>query len=336
MPESRLAGTMHAVAQAWRRIQGAGRAERHSLLADAEWEDISAALAQARQIPGQFAAARQRNAGAGQSPLRGRGLDYAQSRAYQPGDDTRAMHWSLLARTGRPYVREYEEEHASPWHALVDVHGSMLFGTRTRTKATQAARTATLAAGLQAALSPQSCLSLSLWSRAGMQARDFGCGLSAVRNVAHWLGQQSHSPPELPAADAEESLLALRGWARRLALHRPAPTRIVICSDFAWLDEVARSALWPLAAKAQMLCLRVLDPVEVDLPDLGTSAFVDAKTASEGGLQAGVQVRQSFARRARQREARALAELRGLQARVAQVLTPEPAASLCARLLELL
>jgi uncharacterized protein (DUF58 family) len=336
MPESTPVGALQVLAHAWRRSARVRRGESRSLLTNGDWEELATALARAPQDSMQAAAARRRHAGDGRSPLRGQGLAYAQSRVYQPGDDMRAMHWSLLARTGRPYVREYEEEHAAPWHALVDVHGGMLFGTRTRTKATQAARAAVLAAGLQAALSAPSSLSLSLWSERAVQTRDFGCGYPAVRRAAHWLGQASIAPPDLPVAGAEESLQALRGWAQRLARHRPAPTRIVICSDFAWLDDAARSALWPLVARAQLACLRVLDPVEVELPALPPSAFVDAETAGEVWLESGAQQREAFARLARQRAERTLAALRGLRARVAQVLAPDAAAPVRGALLELL
>ncbi len=332
-PGSLFSGGLHALARAWRGVHAGRRGEARSLLGADDWEEIAAAL---RQRPGRVAAARLRHPGAGNSPLRGRGLDYAQSRAYQAGDDMRAMHWPLLARTGRPYVREYEEDHAAPWHALVDAHGGMLFGTRMRTKAEQAARAATLAAGLQALASPQSSVSLAIWSEQGVQARDFGRGGAATRSMAQWLMQQRIAPLDVAAAAAEPSLPALQGWARRLARHRPTPARIVVCSDFAWLDDAARLALWPLVAKSQLLCLHVLDPVEVALPDLADALFVDAHSGGEGWLESGPHVRQAFARLAEQRRARLTADLRGLRAGVAQLHTPATAVELSRRLRDLL
>ena len=326
MPEATLAAGLRALARPWRR-------QRHdSLLAAADWEELGQALARRRVGPGPAAPARQRNPGEGPSPLRGRGLDYAQSRAYQSGDDLRAMHWSLLARTGRPYVRVYEEEHAAPWHVLVDAHASMLFGTRVRTKATQAARAAVLAAGLQAALSPQSRLGCSLWSPQGLRARDFGTGFAAVRRIAQWLMQQRIEPPPAPAAPAVESLRDLRAWARRLALHRPVPTRLLVCSDLAWLDAAARSALWPLAARAELHALRIVDAVELALPELPAAHFLDAASGRAGWLEGGAGMRQEFARAAERRRRQQAVELRALRAAVAQAGAADTASELGAAL----
>lgn len=336
MAEAVHADRLRAVARAWRRLHGAGRDAPAGLLDGVDREEISRALAGRLPGPGAALAARRRDPGEGPSALRGRGLDYAQSRAYQAGDDMRAMHWSLLARTGRPYVREFEEEHAAPWHVLVDAHGSMLFGTRLRTKAAQAARVALLAAGLQARMSPRSRLSASLWSADGLRAHEFGCGAAALARMADWLMRQRIEPPRLPHAPASKSLRELQAWARRLALHRPAPTRLVLCSDFAWLDAAACGALWPLAARARLLALHIVDPVELELPALPASPFVDAAGAGEGWLEPGAGPRQQFRRAGEQRREQLHEQLRGLRAARLQLATTQAAAPLRGRLLELL
>lgn len=330
MPESTLAASLLALARPWRRVGHA------SLLAAGDWQEIGGALASRPAAPWPAAPARRRDPGEGRSTLRGRGLDYAQSRAYQRGDDLRAMHWALLARTGRPYVRVYEEEHAAPWHVLVDAHGGMLFGTRVRTKATQAARAAVLAAGLQAALFPQSRLGCSLWSQQGLHARDFGAGFAAVRGIAQWLMQQRIEPPPTPGAPSGESLRDLQGWTRRVALHRPPPTRLLLCSDLAWLDAGARSALWPLAARAQLQALRIVDAVELELPVLPGAHFLDAASGRAGWLEGAAVARQEFARAAAHRREQQAAELRALRAGLAQVGTAADAGELRSALAGLL
>ena len=336
MADATPAASLRVVARAWRRLHPARRDAPAALLDHADWQDISLALAGRACRPGQALPARRRNPGEGRSVLRGRGLDYVQSRAYQPGDDMRAMHWSLLARTGRPYVREYEEEHAAPWHVLVDAHGSMLFGTRVRTKAAQAARVALLAAGLQAQLSPRSRLSASLWSQQGLQAHDFGCGAAALPRMANWLMRQQVEAPDTPVAPAGKSRQELHAWARRLALHRPVPTRVVLCSDFTWLDHAARGALWPLAAQSRLLALHIVDPVELELPELPGARFLDAAGACEGWLEPGAGSREAFRRAGEQRREQLHEQLRGLRARVAQLAAAQAAEPSRAQLLELL
>ncbi len=80
------------------------------------------------------------------SRLYGRGMDYAESRAYQPGDDVRRLDWRLTARSGRLHTKLFQEEREGQLLILLDQHASMRFGTRARFKSVQAARAASLAA----------------------------------------------------------------------------------------------------------------------------------------------------------------------------------------------
>jgi uncharacterized protein (DUF58 family) len=80
------------------------------------------------------------------SRLRGRGVDYAESRNYQPGDDIRQMDWRVTARTGRPHTKLFQEERERNVLLVVSHNASMQFGTRVRFKSVQAARCAALIA----------------------------------------------------------------------------------------------------------------------------------------------------------------------------------------------
>src|SRR5215472_11552904 len=80
------------------------------------------------------------------SRLRGRGVDYAESRNYQPGDDIRQMDWRVTARTGRPHTKLFQEERERNVLLVVSHNPSMHFGTRVRFKSVQAARCAALLA----------------------------------------------------------------------------------------------------------------------------------------------------------------------------------------------
>ena len=48
------------------------------------------------------------------SPFKGRGMDYEESRRYQPGDDRRNLDWRVMARTGKPYTKLFREERERP------------------------------------------------------------------------------------------------------------------------------------------------------------------------------------------------------------------------------
>ncbi len=77
-----------------------------------------------------------RNVFAGQyhSAFRGRGMSFAEVRDYQPGDDVRDIDWNVTARFGHPYVKVFEEERELTVVLLIDVSGSLFFGTQRQSK----------------------------------------------------------------------------------------------------------------------------------------------------------------------------------------------------------
>ncbi len=96
-------------------------------------------------------AARAQLAGGHASHFRGRGMDYQESRIYQPGDDIRSMDWRVTARTGRPHTKLYQEERERPVVLCVDLNPGMFFASRGALKSVVAARAASLIAWAAAA-----------------------------------------------------------------------------------------------------------------------------------------------------------------------------------------
>ncbi|MBY0274525.1 DUF58 domain-containing protein, partial [Candidatus Binatia bacterium] len=82
------------------------------------------------------------HAGAYASAFRGRGMEFDETRAYQPGDDVRAIDWRVTARTGRVHTKLFHEERERPVLLLVDQRMHMRFGTRDAFKSVVAARAA--------------------------------------------------------------------------------------------------------------------------------------------------------------------------------------------------
>lgn len=68
-------------------------------------------------------------AGEYSSAFKGRGMEFADVREYQPGDDVRFLDWNVTARTGRPFVKRFVEERELTVMLVVDVSGSLAFGT---------------------------------------------------------------------------------------------------------------------------------------------------------------------------------------------------------------
>src|SRR5207237_671641 len=61
------------------------------------------------------------------SVFKGRGMEFAEVREYTPGDDVRTIDWNVMARTGRPYVRQYTEERELTVVIACDLSGSLFF-----------------------------------------------------------------------------------------------------------------------------------------------------------------------------------------------------------------
>ncbi len=80
------------------------------------------------------------------SVFKGRGMEFDEVRAYVPGDDVRSIDWNVTARMGHPYVKRFCEERELTIIFLVDISGSMIFGSGLRSKAEVAAELTSLLA----------------------------------------------------------------------------------------------------------------------------------------------------------------------------------------------
>ncbi len=245
--------------------------------------------------------------GEAMSVWKGRGLDYAESRAYQPGDDLRDLHWRLLARTGRPYVKLHHEEQATALHLLLDLRPGMAFGTRGRTKAEQAARMALLAASAYAlaAEGASGPMTLSVW-RDTVHDVALGRGQKALQRLALRLQAELVVPPR-PMGRRQPADGGFEAWAQVLLRSLPEGSRVLMASDGAgWESPECDAALWSLCSRAEVLLLEVRDPVETVLPRravLEAADFVDLAHHQSGRLQ-GAAGSQFAERAARHHEAR--------------------------------
>jgi uncharacterized protein (DUF58 family) len=193
------------------------------------------------------------------SRLHGRGMDYAESRAYQPGDDIRRIDWRLTARSGRMHSKLFEEEREGRLLILLDQNAGMRFGTQARFKSVQAARAVALATWYAVRAGDKVGLLGFGGSRQQVRAQGGPHGaLTIVGALAAWDARRD--------ADAPESLTSALQRAGRAA---HGARRILLVSDGFACDDDTRGSLLGLARRAEILVLGVADAMELVAPPPG-------------------------------------------------------------------
>lgn len=219
--------------------------------------------------------ARASSAGAHLSHLHARGVDYAESRAYQPGDDIRAMDWRVTARSGRAHTKLFREERERSLFVLLDLNPSMRFGTRVRFKSVQALRAAALAAWMTVRSGDR----IGALAFGRVQAMTHPRGgprgaLSVLGDLLRW---------DAALAGEEETLASALQRCHRVA-HGGA--RVLLISDGFSCDEAARGRLLRLRKHVEVLCLCVADALEMAPPPPGQYNFELDGTRLRLGLRA--------------------------------------------------
>lgn len=227
--------------------------------------------------------ARMPSPGVHASRSHGRGMDYAESRAYQPGDDARAIDWRVTARTGRAHTKLYREERERSLLLLVDTHPALRFGTRVRYKSVQLARAAALAA----------------WTalRQGDRVGALACGAlrdaepvrSGARGVLAVLGALARwdAQPVLQPLPLSEGLVRARELVR-------GDMRVLLLSDGQSCDAGAEEALRRLRKRVEVRALIVADALELAPAPPGRYAFAHAGGRATLALEGGA-ARAAFA-----------------------------------------
>jgi len=216
---------------------------------------LRARVARSALVPTESHAAR---AGQQSSRLYGRGMDYAESRAYQAGDDVRRLDWRLTARSGKLHTKLFQEEREGRLLVLLDRHPGMRFGTRARFKSVQAARVAALAAWHAVRAGERVGLMAFGGSRYLLQPRGGVRGaLAACGALAEWDGQ---------SGEGDEALSDALQRARRL---QHGASRVLLVSDGWSCDDATRGRLLDLARLAALYVMVVADALELALPPPG-------------------------------------------------------------------
>ena len=202
--------------------------------------------------------------------FRGYGLDLADLREYVYGDDVRHIDWNVTARLQTPYVREYNEEREVAAWFVLDLSPSVAFGSQALQKrgvsaefVAVLARILTRHGNRVGALCYGSSVDTVIPARSGR------------RQVLHLLHRMS-TRPEASESTATDLADLLR-TAYRIV---PRRSLMFIVSDFistpGWAEPLAR-----LAQRHDVVAVRLYDPMEMELPDLGLVVVQDAETGEQ-------------------------------------------------------
>ena len=202
--------------------------------------------------------------------FRGYGLDLADLREYQYGDDVRHIDWNVTARLQTPYVREFNEEREVAAWFLLDMSPSVDFGSEKVKKRAVSTEFVTVLA--------------RILTRHGNRvgAVLYGADVDTVitpksgrRHVLQMLHRMI-TRPELPAAAATDLNVLLH------AAHETIRRRslVFVVSDFisrpGWAETLAN-----LAMRHEVVAVRLYDPLEMELPDLGLLVIQDSETGEQ-------------------------------------------------------
>lgn len=235
------------------------------------------------------------------SAFKGRGIEFAEVRPYQIGDDVRTIDWNVSARTGEPYVKLFEEEREQTLLLVVDVSASESFGSA-RAKRDLAAEVCAVLGF--SALRNSDKVGLVLFTD---RVERFVKPKKGKRHVLRLLRDLFAHAPEHRGTDLADALDHVLRVQRRRAI-------VVLVSDFlvpgATAEGLAKQ-LRVVSQKHDLVAVRLVDPREEELPPVGLLRVVDAETGRAALVDtSSARVREDFAARAARRAARAEATLK--------------------------
>lgn len=211
-------------------------------------------------------------AGLHTSRFRGRGIDFAEVRAYHPGDDIRSIDWRVTARTGKVHTKLYSEERERPVIVMVDQRQTMFFGSRTMFKSTMAAH----------------CAALLAWATLQRGDRLGGIAFSdaaqheiRARRSPHTVLRLLESIVELNSALngflVPESSTGLAAMLQSLRQTTKPGSELFIISDCHDFDADCEHQLFQLARHNDPVFIAVSDPLEDHLPPPGFYSITDGR-----------------------------------------------------------
>ena len=201
------------------------------------------------------------------SVFKGRGMEFAEVREYEPGDEIRSIDWNVTARLGRPYVKRFTEERELTVILMADVSASGNFGTANQMKGEITAEICALLAF--AAIQNNDRVGLLMFTD---QIEKFIPPKKGRTHILRVIREVLYTRPEHTGTDISQALEYLNRLLTRRCI-------VFVISDFLTPDYI--KPLRVASKRHDVVAVTVTDPRELDLPDIGLIELEDAESGEE-------------------------------------------------------
>lgn len=207
-------------------------------------------------------------AGQYHSAFKGRGMAFSEVREYQYGDDVRDIDWNVTARFHRPYVKVFEEEREMTVMLLIDVSGSLDFGTQKQMKRDMVTEIAATLAFC--AIQNNDKIGVVFFSD---KIEKYIPPKKGRKHILYIIREMLDFKPESTRTDVKQAIEFLSSVQKRR-------TTAFILSDFYVRGDFLQS-LQIANRKHDVVAIQVYDQRARELPDVGLMKVVDAETGYE-------------------------------------------------------
>ncbi len=200
------------------------------------------------------------------SAFKGMGMEFAEVREYFPGDDIRAIDWNVTARTGKPFIKKYDEERELTVMLIIDVSASGFFGTGESLKSDIMIELASILSF--SAIKNNDKVGLLLFSD---QIEEFIPPKKGKSHVLRVIREMIFHKAKDRKTDISIALDHIQKVIKRKSI-------IFLLSDF-WDDSYQKS-MKLINKKHDLINIQILDKAEITIPKLGLTKFHDVETQS--------------------------------------------------------
>ncbi len=209
------------------------------------------------------------------SRLRGRGMDFNELKPYQQGDDTRNIDWKATRRSGKSYVRVYNEERDRSVWVLVSQQSGMFFGSSLQLKSVSAAHAAALSLFRVIGVGDRVGAIVYNDSRVSMFKAQKN-QQNVMRILQEIVLQNNSLNASLSSMDVADKSGQLNAALKHVVAAARHDDLIVLIGDGSGVNGQAMQHITRLAAHNDILALMIYDPLEQKLPEQGSLLFSDA------------------------------------------------------------